>query len=89
MKALSFTQPWATLVAIGAKKIETRSWDTRYRGPLAIHSSPRWQSGLDIWSEHPFHTVLLRNVFEKWNLPLGTVLVICLIVGRLRCRFVS
>lgn len=38
MKALTLTQPWATLVAIGAKKIETRSWGTNYRGPLAIHA---------------------------------------------------
>lgn len=38
MKALTLTQPWATLIAIGAKQIETRSWTTRYRGPLAIHA---------------------------------------------------
>jgi hypothetical protein len=36
MKVLTFTQPWATLVAIGAKRIETRSWYTNYRGPLAF-----------------------------------------------------
>lgn len=39
IKALTLYQPWATLIAIGAKKIETRSWDTKYRGPLAIHAS--------------------------------------------------
>ena len=39
MKALTLTQPWATLVAIGAKRIETRSWNTAYRGPLAIHAA--------------------------------------------------
>lgn len=39
MKALTLTQPWATLVAIGAKQIETRSWKTDYRGPLAIHAA--------------------------------------------------
>lgn len=38
MKALTLTQPWASLVAIGAKQIETRSWATKYRGPLAIHA---------------------------------------------------
>ena len=45
MKALSLTQPWATLIAIGAKKIETRSWRTPYRGQIAIHASkgfPAW-----------------------------------------------
>lgn len=39
MKALSLWQPWATLIAIGAKRIETRGWSTHYRGPLAIHAS--------------------------------------------------
>lgn len=39
MRGLSLTEPWATLVAIGAKKIETRSWGTDYRGPIVIHAS--------------------------------------------------
>ena len=39
MKVLTLTQPWATLVAIGAKRIETRSWATKYRGPLLIHAA--------------------------------------------------
>ena len=38
-RCLSLIQPWATLVAIGAKKVETRSWKTPYRGWLAIHAS--------------------------------------------------
>ena len=39
MKALTLTQPWASLVACGAKTIETRSWRTPYRGPVAIHAA--------------------------------------------------
>lgn len=38
MRALTIRQPWASLVALGVKTIETRSWSTRYRGPLAIHA---------------------------------------------------
>jgi hypothetical protein len=38
MKALTLHQPWATLIALGAKQYETRSWGTDYRGPLAIHA---------------------------------------------------
>lgn len=41
MKALSLWQPWATLIAIGAKMIETRGWCTSYRGPLVIHAAKR------------------------------------------------
>ena len=41
MKALSILQPWASLWAATPtlKRYETRSWDTKYRGPLAIHAS--------------------------------------------------
>lgn len=41
MKALTLHEPWATLVALGVKTIETRSWSTAYRGPLAIHAALR------------------------------------------------
>jgi hypothetical protein len=41
MKALTLWQPWATLVAIGAKKVETRCWSKKYRGELAIHAAAR------------------------------------------------
>ncbi len=39
MKVLSLTEPYATLIANGTKKIETRSWKTNYRGKLYIHAS--------------------------------------------------
>jgi len=39
MKCLSLTQPYATLIARGAKRVETRSWATRYQGPIAIHAA--------------------------------------------------
>lgn len=38
-KAISLKQPWANLVASGAKTIETRKWATKYRGDLVICSS--------------------------------------------------
>src|SRR5882672_2409603 len=39
MRALSLYQPWASLIVYGHKRIETRSWPTRYRGTLLIHAS--------------------------------------------------
>ncbi|AQT78294.1 hypothetical protein B1R94_02165 [Mycolicibacterium litorale] len=41
MKALTIQQPWAWAVAIGAKRIENRTQQWRYRGPLAIHAGQR------------------------------------------------
>ncbi|GLC88685.1 ASCH domain-containing protein [Lysinibacillus piscis] len=38
MKAITIKQPWATLIALGEKKFETRSWQTKYRGQIAIHA---------------------------------------------------
>lgn len=39
MKVISIMQPWATLIVLGHKKIETRSWNTKYRGEILIHAS--------------------------------------------------
>lgn len=39
MKGITLTAPWGTLVAVGEKRIETRSWGTSYRGPIAIHQA--------------------------------------------------
>ena len=39
MKALSIKEPFASLVSLGIKKIETRSWKTNYRGEIYIHAS--------------------------------------------------
>ncbi len=41
MKCISLWQPWASHIAFGNKKIETRSWSTGYRGPLLIHAAKR------------------------------------------------
>lgn len=39
MKVLSIKEPWASLIMNGTKKIETRSWKTKYRGEIYIHAS--------------------------------------------------
>ena len=41
MKAITLWQPWASLLACGAKKYETRSWTTKYRGEIAIHAAKK------------------------------------------------
>ena len=38
MKALTISQPFASMIASGDKFIENRTWPTVYRGPLAIHA---------------------------------------------------
>ncbi len=47
-RVLTLRQPWASLVALGIKSIETRSWYTPYRGPLAIHAGLSYQPPPDL-----------------------------------------
>ena len=39
MKALSLKQPYAELILQGRKKIELRTWNTKFRGKFLIHAS--------------------------------------------------
>lgn len=41
MKAISLHQPWASCIADGQKTIETRKWQTHYRGELLIVSTQK------------------------------------------------
>lgn len=92
MRALSLTQPWATLVAIGAKQIETRSWRTRYRGPLAIHAAKGLaplggNRGLNaLVAQEPFWSTLMAAgcTFGRrapTGLPFGAIVAVCNLVG--------
>lgn len=35
---LSISQPFASAIILGKKKIELRTWGTHYRGPIALHA---------------------------------------------------
>ena len=39
IKVLTVKNPYAFLILAGIKKYEIRSWSTKYRGPLYIHSA--------------------------------------------------
>lgn len=73
MKALSLWQPWGTLMELEAKRNETRSWGTSYRGPLAIHAAKKWNGDLSklCWRE-PFWAALRDHL----PLPLGHILCV-------------
>lgn len=88
MKALTLTQPWATLVAIGAKRYETRSWSTPYRGPLAIHAGKGLgpvggQRGLRaLCGREPFREVLTEAGYaDPRDLARGVIVATCELVG--------
>jgi hypothetical protein len=95
VRALSLFQPYASLVAIGAKRIETRSWYTRYRGELAIHASARFPTqDRMLLREEPFMSVLIaagvpeaecvygsRRCANWAALPTGAIVAVAQLVG--------
>lgn len=78
MKALTITQPWASLVVAGVKRIETRSWSTAYRGPLAIHAAkgyPRWaREFADELFRDPLRGIPDDVAMQLIDPPLGAVI---------------
>lgn len=74
MKAITIIQPWATLIALGEKQFETRSWATRHRGELAIHAGKIIDR---IACEIPaIKSALARHGYTADNLPTGAVVAI-------------
>ena len=78
MRAISLWQPWATAVAIGIKKVETRSWQTKYTGPIAIHAAKRWAK-----PEQEFAAVEHALGRLPKRLPFGAIIATATLIG---CR---
>jgi len=79
VKFLTLHQPWATLIAIGAKRIETRGWRTSYRGELGIHA------GLTAFFDDDYRDPSVRRLQEagylhRSEVPRGAVVAICRLV---------
>ena len=94
MKALTLNQPWAMMVPLKAKQIETRSWSTRYRGRLAIHASKKLTlPELALCYQPPFRDVLTNSGIDimggelrpgNHKFPLGAVIATCELVDCIR-----
>lgn len=94
IKVLSVIQPWASLIAVGAKKVETRSWKTYYRGTLGIHASANFPvEARAICMEEPFYSTLRAAGFVDYgivkrsanDLPLGAIIAT---VDLVDCRWI-
>lgn len=101
MKAITLYQPWASLVACGAKTFETRSWSTVHRGKLAIHAGKKKPSdvlcGVDVdiivqmglalgFAKQPESANVNDIVARMDKLPLGAIVAITELVG---CHSIS
>lgn len=85
MKAITLWQPWAQLVAVGAKRLETRSWSTKYRGPLAIHAGKAITNvERALVATEPFWGALRTADgfrYHEHNLPRGAVVAVAQLVA--------
>jgi activating signal cointegrator 1 len=74
MRAISLWQPWASYIAVGMKRFETRSWSTSHRGRLAIHAAkrPLGYGERELLAEYPMPI--------GTRIPLGEVVAICNLV---------
>lgn len=81
MKAITIWQPWASLVMMGAKQYETRSWQTKHRGPLAIHAGQSRHT-VDLIYTNPiirthYHA---KHMLDERAIPFSAVLGVVLLM---------
>lgn len=75
MKAISLLQPWASLVVLGFKQFETRSWNTQYRGKLLIHASARKDpGGRSLCTVNDFFRTRVGGLESFYKLPFGAII---------------
>lgn len=85
MKAITIIQPWATLIALGEKRFETRGWPTKHRGELAIHAGK--QVDREACEKPEIKSALSRHGLTADNLPTGALIAIAELKDcfRIRC----
>lgn len=77
IKAISLWQPWATFMAYNIKTIETRSWGTLHRGPLAIHATVTIPREARMFMKRAdINGLVLSLGFTPESLPMGAVLAV-------------
>lgn len=75
-KVITLWQPYATLIATGIKRYETRSWPTDYRGPLLIHAAkrPMGMDEMELINRLKTKNPLLKTSRNIEDYPLGAIL---------------
>lgn len=82
MKALTIWQPWASLLAMGIKQYETRSWAASYRGPIAIHAAKKDVSDALKMIPAPDALEMSKLIRIEWKaLPTGSIIATANLVG--------
>jgi len=88
MKAITLWQPWASLIAVGAKTIETRSWAppaSLIGHRIAIHAARKpAPKDIDSIAESVIAAALDFPPSKRAGLPFGAILCTVTVVGAYR-----
>lgn len=84
MKALSLWQPYASAIPMKLKHYETRSWTTRYRGPLVIAAAQTLKGIGTLPTIQRNRIKKAMDVFPLMDLPTGVALCVCDLVDVVR-----
>ncbi|MCH2245763.1 MAG: ASCH domain-containing protein [Crocosphaera sp.] len=77
IKAISLHQPYASLIAMGLKQFETRSWSTNYRGKLVICAALKNSKQQQLNYETLANSFDLDLTVQPWSsLPLGMAIAV-------------
>ena len=88
MKTLTIIQPWATLIAIGAKRYETRSWrppETLIWQRIGIHAGKVREPSVDMPTARQIGSALgIDGLWGGWpwpDLPRGALIATAVLAG--------
>ena len=79
IKALTFDQPWASLIALGYKTVDTRHWQppqSLVGQLLAIHAGKKVVNYQAVWEREPW---VLPFLYQLGELPRGAVVAVALL----------
>ena len=73
-KVITIWQPYASLIAMGIKTIETRYWGTHYRGPIVVHAAKRCDIDIAIECRRAAEWIAENNIqlpesLERFSVP--------------------
>ena len=75
MKAITLYEPWASLMAIGAKQNETRPRPTHHRGDICIHAARKEDATPEYLVPQIIQAFLSRNLLPEPN-TLGCIVAV-------------
>ncbi len=90
IKCISLWQPWASLVVLGHKKIETRGYNTKHRGPLLIHAT----QNRNVLRSYTVEQQVAQEAYWKYKtglsadkLPFGAIIGCVNVVGSAQAEY--